>query len=73
MTTTIIQPGPISSQTQQALEALGYLSDPIEIDIAETSDPRSKQDIILELSQISNLAPTEAIEKLEKIVEANRI
>jgi arylsulfatase A-like enzyme/tetratricopeptide (TPR) repeat protein len=69
LSSTILQPGPISSQTQLALEALGYLSDPIQVDIKTAADPRERKDIILALSQVPNLQPTDAIQELHKILE----
>ena len=45
------------------------MSDPIQVDIKTAADPRERKDIILALSQIPNLQPTDAIQELHKILE----
>lgn len=67
----LVPPGPSTGEQAQALEALGYLSDAQLPPMDQSSDPRSKMPIYLELLTIERLSTAQRILRLRAFVAQN--
>lgn len=63
------EPGKVTDKEALALQQLGYLTDPVSVNISDAPDPREKIGVLSELRQTELLATEEAIPLLRKLVE----